>query len=91
MPACPVTVYRAGHPDGMSWTLDIGVAQRFAERGRTMYRCTVSDAYDILGVFADRGESEVALRPGGAWRATMAGHLSSHLSSHRRRNSVTKL
>jgi hypothetical protein len=78
VPRLPFTVYRAGHPAGMSWTLDPLVATRFAETSRDIhqqprdiYRCVVTDVWDVLGVFDCRREQEVVLRPGGEWAGTV--------------------
>jgi hypothetical protein len=62
----PVTVYRAGHPDGMAWTVDLAVAEKFALRGRVIHTVTITNPGEVLAVFHDRDESEVVLRPG-AW------------------------
>ena len=70
-PQLPLTAYRAGHPEGMSWTLDLAVAEKFAERGRQILTCRVADTIDILGLFDGRGEREIVLRPRGAWTSTV--------------------
>jgi hypothetical protein len=65
--AFPTTVYRGGHPDGMSWTTDRAIAERFAEvPGRDVHALELLDYGEVLAVFDDRNEAEVVLRPG-AW------------------------
>lgn len=79
VPLFPLTVYRCGHPDGMSWTTSFEVAQHFQKMRphNSILRCVVTDPFDVLGVFYDRKESEVALRPDGSWRATVTTVVSS--------------
>src|SRR5690606_4775754 len=71
VPGLPLVAYRAGHPDGMSWTTDRTVAERFAPRNGEVYRCIVSDLGDLLAVLHDRNEHEVVLHPHGAWRESV--------------------
>lgn len=73
LPAVPFLVYRCGHPDGMSWTLEAEVVRKFARRGDPVWQCTVEDTLDVLALFHDRGESEVVLVPGGSWRSRVRG------------------
>ena len=68
----PFTAYRAGHPDGMSWTTDRAVADHFALRNGVVHQCTVTERIDILAVLGDRGEHEVVLHPRGGWRRTVS-------------------
>jgi hypothetical protein len=53
----PTTIYRAGHADGMSWTTDQAVADRFAERGTEVQALELTSLLDVLAVFHDRNES----------------------------------
>ena len=71
VPQLPFVAYRAGHPDGMSWTTNRAVAERFAERGTRIYSCTVTVRGDLLAVLGDRNEAEVVLRPCGDWRQSV--------------------
>jgi hypothetical protein len=73
LPDTPLTAYRCGHPNGMSWTVSADVARTF-NRMRPddpIYACTVTNELEVLAVFHGRDEHEVVLLPRGEWQSTV--------------------
>jgi hypothetical protein len=64
-----LTLYRGGEHLGISWTLDRGVAERFANRNflfgntKKVVRTAKYPAAWVFGYFTGRGEDEVIIDP----------------------------
>lgn len=68
IPSWPLTLYRCGHPEGMSWAMNIESALHFQKMRphEPVWKCSVADCSDLLAIFHSRNESEAVLRPDGA-------------------------
>ena len=63
-PETGMTIYRGGHPEGMSWSLNRVTAEWFSQRGHRAVYSAVIPAGGILAVFINtRSEAEIVVDP----------------------------